>query len=81
VIDARIRTIDLPGQTVTVTTEDGRDVTLAVHEGSNIEVFEPATMGMMRGTLGDLREGYWVKVAFDERAGGACRCSALVCVS
>lgn len=80
-IDARIRTIDVPGRTVTVTTEDGRDVTLAVHDDANIEVLEPATMGMMRGTLDDLREGYWVQVAFDEHAGGPCHCSALVCVS
>jgi len=81
VIDARIRTIDLPRQTLIVSTEDGREVTLAVREDSNIEILEPATLGMMRGALSDLQEGYWVRVAFDEDAGGPCHCSSLVCVS
>ncbi len=80
-IDARISKIDLPTRTVVVTTEDGREVTLGFRDDSNIEVYEPATTGTMGGTLADLREGYWVRVAFDEHAGGACHCSSLVCVS
>lgn len=80
-IDAQIRRIDVPGRTVVVTTEDGRELTLQFHEGSNIEVYEPATTGTMGGTLEDLREGYWVRVAFDQHDGGPCHCSSLVCVS
>jgi hypothetical protein len=81
VIDAQIRRIDPAAQTVTVVTEAGREVTLTFHEHSNVEVYEPATGGTMGGTLADLREGYWVRVAFDERGGEACHCSSLVCVS
>lgn len=80
-IDAQIRKIDVPARTVVVATEDGREVTLHFHDDTNIEVHEPTTMGTMGGTLADLREGYWVQVAFDERAGGLCHCSSLVCVS
>jgi len=80
VIDAQIRTIDMATRTVVVRTEEGRDVALHFHDDSNIEVYEPATTGTMGGTLADLREGYWVQVAFDERD-GACHCSSLVCVS
>jgi len=81
VIDARIRRIDLPRRTITVTTADGRELTLAVDHHANIEVREPTTMGTMAGDLADLREGYWVQVAVEERDGGPCRCPSLVCVS
>jgi hypothetical protein len=81
VIEAQIRRIDLPAQTVVVSTEDGREVALHFHPDSNIEVYEPASTGTVGGTLADLREGYWVRVAFDPREGEACHCSSLVCVS
>lgn len=80
-IDARIHRIDLPRRTLVVTTADGRDLTLTLHEGANIEVHEPTTMGTMAGSLADLREGYWVQVAVEEREGGHCDCTSLVCVS
>jgi hypothetical protein len=80
-IDAQIRRIDLATRTVVVATEDGREVPLVFLPDSNIEVYEPSSTGTMGGTLSDLREGYWVRVAFDERDGGACHCSSLVCVS
>jgi len=81
VIDAQIRRIDLPNQTVVVAIEEGREVALQFHPDSNIEVYEPASTGTVGGTLADLREGYWVRIAFDERQGGPCHCSSLVCVS
>jgi hypothetical protein len=81
VIDAQIRRIDLRARTVLVATDEGREVALHVPAGANVEVYEPATGGTMGGTLGDLREGYWVRVDFDERPGGACHCTSIVCVS
>lgn len=80
-IDAQIRRIDVPGRTVVVATEAGREIALHFQPDSNVEVYEPATGGTMGGTLADLREGYWVKVSYDETREGACHCSSLVCVS
>lgn len=80
-IDAQIRRIDLERRTVVVATEDGREFTLDIHEDTNVEVREPTTLGTMGGSLADLREGYWVQVAFEEQAGGHCHCSSLVSIS
>ncbi len=80
-IDARIRRIDVSRRTILVTTADGRELTLTLDEGANIEVHEPTTMGTMAGSLADLREGYWVQVALEEQGGDHCRCASVVCVS
>lgn len=61
--------------------ENGRRqaVTFAPH--ANIEVLEPCTMGTMGGTLDDLRVGYWVEAAVDDRGSQVCACSSLRCLS
>lgn len=81
-IHAQILELDPPNRRAVVATDDGRVLTLDFDENANIEVYEPATIGTMGGTLADLQKGYWVEVEISERAeGGPCQCTSLVCES
>jgi len=81
--EGRIKRIDLPHRTVTITTtQDNQELTLTFPDGANIEVVEPTTLGTMGGNLGDLREGYFVEVELGAHgADGKCACASLVCIS
>ncbi|MGH7399297.1 MAG: hypothetical protein ACRELW_17365 [Candidatus Rokuibacteriota bacterium] len=80
-IQAQILKLDPANRTAVVATEDGRELTLDFPPDANIEVYEPATIGTMGGTLADLQEGYWVEVELHERGEGVCSCTSLVSVS
>jgi len=81
-IEAQIKKIDLEQRTVTIKTQDNRELTLTFPQGANIEVTEPTTMGTMGGDLADLREGYFVEVDLAAHgADGKCSCTSLVCIS
>jgi hypothetical protein len=81
-IEAQIKKIDLEQRTVTIKTQDNRELTLTFPQGANIEVTEPTTMGTMGGDLQDLKEGYFVEVDLAAHdADGKCSCTSLVCIS
>lgn len=80
-VHAQIRKLDHANRVAVVATEDGRELTLTFPANANIEVYEPATIGMMGGTLEDLREGYWVDVEISQPTAGSCSCTSLVSVS
>ena len=75
-----MKRIDPARRLVVIATEEGKEVTLHLGKGSNIEVPEPATGGFMTGSFEYLREGYWVEVKFAESE-GVCQCSSLTCRS
>lgn len=78
--EGRIRKIDPGHRSAVIDTDDGQELTLTFDDNTNIEVIDPATGGSMTGNLEDLKEGYWVQVAFREQDGRFC-CSSLISLS
>ena len=78
---SQIRRIDAASRSVVLALEDGREMTVTLPQGANIEVLEPCTMRTMEGTLEDLQVGYWEEATLQEQAPGACSCSSIVSVS
>jgi hypothetical protein len=80
-VHGQIRQLDPANRLAVISLEDGREVTVTFSQQANIEVREPATMGMVGGTLEDLRVGYWVAAEIHEHSQAPCSCSSLVCIS
>lgn len=78
--EGRIRKIDLRRRLAVIDTNDGQELTVTFDGNTNIEVIDPATGGNMTGSLEDLKEGYWVQVAFREQDGHFC-CRSLISLS
>lgn len=75
-----VKVVD-PGRRIAIiSTVERGEVTVEFGPHTNIEVSEPAVVGMRRGTLEDLQPGYQVELALDERE-GHCRCTWLTCLS
>ncbi|KRT70886.1 MAG: hypothetical protein XU15_C0002G0037 [candidate division NC10 bacterium CSP1-5] len=79
-VEGSVKRIDPARRLVVIATEEGKEVTLHLGKGSNIEVPEPATGGFMTGSFEYLKEGYWVEVKFTE-GDGVCHCTSLSCRS
>ncbi len=80
-VEGQIRQLDPTRRTAVIVLEDGREVSVTFPLKANIEVREPATLGTMGGTIGDLKVGYWVNVELHEHGSAPCSCSSLVCIS
>ncbi|MBI4241278.1 MAG: hypothetical protein HY613_06140 [Candidatus Rokubacteria bacterium] len=80
-VQGQIRQLDPGKRLAVILLDDGREVSMTFPPQANIEVREPATLGTMGGTIGDLKVGYWVNVEIHEHAGAPCSCSSLVCIS
>jgi hypothetical protein len=79
-VEGSVKRIDPVNRVLVIATEEGKEVSLHLGTGSNIEVPEPATGGFMTGTFEYLKEGYWVEATFTE-GDGVCHCSSLSCRS
>ncbi len=74
--------LDVAARTAVVAKEDGTQMTVQFSDRAVIEVSEPATTGMMAGTLADLRVGYHVRVEEHEHlTADSCHCHALSSIS
>jgi hypothetical protein len=81
-IAGTIRSIDHAGRTAVVLTADGREVSVYIPLNTHIEVNEPASGGMMGGTLEDIGVGHQVSLDVKEGADAvASQCINLVSIS
>ena len=77
----QIRRLDPAGRLAVIALDGGREVSVTLPPGANIEVLEPTTMGTMGGSFEDLRVGYWVEAQIHEHEETACSCTSLICRS
>ncbi|MBI3126417.1 MAG: hypothetical protein HYZ11_02295 [Candidatus Tectomicrobia bacterium] len=79
-VEAQVKQVDRANKVLVVQTADGKEISMHVGEHANVEVLEPATAGLISGTLDDIEVGYLVNLEYTEGAGG-CSCSSLECIS
>lgn len=79
-IAGTVKAIDPAKGIAVILTAQGGELTVEFGPHTNIEVGEPAVGGMRTGTLDDLKAGYQVELALDEKD-GHCHCTSLTCLS
>lgn len=79
-IAGTVKLVDSARRIAVISTEARGELTVAFGPDTNIEVSEPAVVGLRRGTLEDLRVGYQVELVVQE-TGSHCTCTSLTCLS
>lgn len=79
-IAGTVRAVDAATGIAVISTEERGELTVEFGPHTNIEVAEPAVAGMRTGTLEDLKAGYQVELALDDRD-GRCHCTSITCLS
>ena len=81
-VEGTIRSIDHKQRTAVIETRDGREISVSFPANARFEVSEPATTGLMGGTLDDIGVGYVVQADIHEHGSASpCHCSTVVCIS
>jgi hypothetical protein len=81
-VEGTIRSIDHKQRTAVIETRDGREISVHFPPNARFEVSEPATTGMMGGTLEDIGVGYLVHADIHELGtADPCHCASVVCIS
>jgi hypothetical protein len=79
-VEAVVKTIDLEKGSLVVQTEDGKEISLHVHEDTDISVMELETAGEEDATLAEIEAGFIVEVEYTEGENG-CHCHAVTSIS
>ena len=78
-VKGHIRKIDRLARTAIIETREGKEVPVQFGPHSRFEVNEPASGGLMGGTLDDIGEGYLVQIdVHSHNSDGSCNCAALI---
>jgi hypothetical protein len=83
-VEGTIRSINHAERTAIIAMRDGREVQVHIPLNTHIEVTEPATLGMMGGTLADLGPGQLVHLDLNDDSNAVAdlnQCTNLVCIS